>query len=456
MTHNLRLGLIPFFLLLCLVLGGASAAGIWANMLLQLIAVAIILWAILTHRNIAMSGAGRRLIGIFLLMILLIGIQLVPLPPDIWTALPGRQEVVNGFTLLGQPLPWMPISLAPYRTLSSALWLLPAAAVLLGILRLGGFKSAWLAWTIAIVTIISVAIGVLQRADGETSLYFYEITNRGAATGFFSNSNHMATLLVVATPLLTAIYLGGRGRNQSVQRSSGLFVVLAGAMTVVLVGLAVNGSLAGLGLAVPVFAASLLMILARSRKAPLWTIPVIAIFAAASVAVSFSAPFGNNLTNTTATTIQESRYTSFTRSLDAAGEFMPMGSGIGTFPQIYRSREDPAVVTNTYMNHVHSDFIELALETGVAGLILILVFLLWWVGRAIAIWRAEDTDHYARAATIASAAILAHSSVDYPLRTAAISAIFAMCCALMAEPRPRARRGKTAPPEKQARHLSAD
>ena len=48
---------------------------------------------------------------------------LVPLPPELWTALPGRDHVREGYALLGQPLPWMPISLAPFDTVASALWL---------------------------------------------------------------------------------------------------------------------------------------------------------------------------------------------------------------------------------------------------------------------------------------------------------------------------------------------
>jgi hypothetical protein len=50
---------------------------------------------------------------------------------------------------------------------------------------------------------------------------------------------------------------------------------------------------------------------------------------------------------------------------------------------------------------------------------------------------------------------MAHSLVDYPLRTAAISCLFAVCCALMADARPfvrqRDERSRTG-----ARHLSAD
>jgi O-antigen ligase len=174
------------------------------------------------------------------------------------------------------------------------------------------------------------------------------------------------------------------------------------------------------------------------------------------VAVVFSAPLGNNLTSEEARGKEESRYTSFTRTLEAAGAYMPVGSGIGTFQEIYPGREDPAATTRWYMNHVHGDYIELALETGAPGLLVILLFLAWWMRRVFSIWSADDPDYYARAATIASAAILAHSIVDYPLRTAAISALFAMCCALMAEPRARVRQNHKPPPEEQARHLSAD
>jgi len=44
------------------------------------------------------------------------------------------------------------------------------------------------------------------------------------------------------------------------------------------------------------------------------------------------------------------------------------------------------------------------------------------------------------AGAIASSAILLHSVVDYPLRTAAMSSVFAMCLALMLIPRVEVRR----------------
>lgn len=458
MNHHVRLGIVPAYLLLCLLLGGASAAGFWANMALQLLALPLLFWAVTIDRSMPMARPARQIVVVLLLGVALVGLQLVPLPPSLWTALPGRQPVADGFATLGQPLPWLPISLSPHRTIASALWLLPACAVLLGIIRLGSFRASWLAWVLALVTILSVAIGALQIVGGEGSRwYFYRITNYGVTTGFFSNANHMATLLVATIPFLAALYLSARAKGRSAQRTSGLLVILAGTLTVVFVGLAANRSLAGIGLAVPVLAASLLMILSRRRRLPRWTPFLVALLLAGSVAVAFSAPFANNLTGQEARASQESRYTSFTRSLDAAADFLPLGSGIGTFAEIYPTQERPTEITRFYMNHVHSDYIELALETGVPGLLLVLVFLLWWARRAFAIWRAEEADYYARAATIASAAILAHSLVDYPLRTAAIGAVFAMCIALMAEPRARVRQSRRdVDPEKRARHLSAD
>jgi O-antigen ligase len=83
----------------------------------------------------------------------------------------------------------------------------------------------------------------------------------------------------------------------------------------------------------------------------------------------------------------------------------------------------------------HNEYAELALELGFAGVTLILLFLGWWALAVVQAWRTAESRPFARAAAIASAAILVHSIVDFPLRTAAISASFAMCIALLTESR---------------------
>lgn len=453
--HYLRIAIAPAYLLLCLVIGGASAAGIWGNMLLQLLAIPLIAGAVLARPSTPIPTAGRQLFALAFLTVSIVLVQLVPLPPALWSALPGREPVAAGFAALGRQLPWLPLSLAPYKTISSALWLLPGFAMLLAILRLRAFKSGWIAWTVAGVTSASVAIGAMQVAGGEGSRwYFYSVTNYGASTGFFANANHFAGLLVCTLPFLTALYLHARDKGRSMQRASGLLVILVGAAGVVFVGIAVNRSLAGLGLGLIVLPVCVLMILARRNRLPRWLIAAVGVVAVAALAIVFSTPMGNNLTAAQAETFEESRLNSFSRSLEAAGDFAPLGSGIGTFQDVYRSREDPAAASRFYMNHVHNDYIELALETGAPGLIVLLLFLVWWTRRTLAIWRAEEQDPFAVAATVATAAMLAHSLVDYPLRTAGLAALFAACLALMAEPRPAKRVRRETPGG--ARHLSAD
>jgi O-antigen ligase len=112
-----------------------------------------------------------------------------------------------------------------------------------------------------------------------------------------------------------------------------------------------------------------------------------------------------------------------------------LGSGIGSFRRLYPQYEDQAAVTTTFVNHAHNDYLEILLETGIPGLLTLLLFLLWWAGRAVRVARMRAIFPCAWAAVIGSAALLLHSLVDYPLRTAALAAIMAALLALMAQPR---------------------
>ncbi|MBY8823612.1 O-antigen ligase family protein [Sphingomonas colocasiae] len=449
MMRILRLSIVPLYLALCLLLGG-SVRGIWGNALLQLLALPLICVALAVRSETAAPLAARRLLAICCAAIGLVAVQLVPLPPAIWTNIPGRGDIAEGFAMLGQPLPWLPISLAPHGTLGSILWMLPAFAIMLAALRLRSVRASWMAAAMLAVTVAAIAVGALQKSSGyprTSPWYFYEITNFGSATGFFANVNHMASLLLMAMPFLAALLAAVRSRHGSnTKRAQGLTALLAGAGVLVAIGIFTNGSLAGFGLGIPVLAAS--VFIALRLRPRVWHAGVLAILGIAATALVFSSPF-NNLTGDEAGQV-DSRYGSFRTGLIATAEHLPFGSGLGSFVEIYRTHENPSQVTQTYMNHVHNDYIELALELGVPGLALILLFLLWWTGQTIAIWRSPDPLHFARAATVASGEILAHSIVDYPLRTAAISALFGLCVALMALGSVPERKSSRA-----ARHLSA-
>ena len=79
---------------------------------------------------------------------------------------------------------------------------------------------------------------------------------------------------------------------------------------------------------------------------------------------------------------------------------------------------------------------ETVIRAATIYIVLIVLFLMWWVVTVRRTWLTTESGPFARAASIASAAVLAHSLVDFPLRTAAVSAAFGMCLALLADRRP--------------------
>jgi O-antigen ligase len=133
---------------------------------------------------------------------------------------------------------------------------------------------------------------------------------------------------------------------------------------------------------------------------------------------------------------------------------MPLGSGLGTFRPVYKLYEDHDRVTREVVNHAHNEYVELALETGVPGVLVILAFFAWWTRACWRAWKRPEASPYAKAASIASAAILAHSLVDFPARTAALGVCFAMCLALLLERRERPKSDR--PDLRPTRHLALD
>jgi O-antigen ligase len=152
----------------------------------------------------------------------------------------------------------------------------------------------------------------------------------------------------------------------------------------------------------------------------------------------------------TADPLRDARIPFARTTIEAARDFMPFGSGMGTFVPVYALFEKPQdVLTNTFANRAHNDVLEIWLESGAVGLVLLAVFLAWFLARAFAVWgRApygtrEIDAALARAATLIVGLLIAHSCVDYPLRTGAMMAVFAFACALLIAPPSATRRAGT-------------
>ena len=137
--------------------------------------------------------------------------------------------------------------------------------------------------------------------------------------------------------------------------------------------------------------------------------------------------------------LEDARWTIARRTIEAARAYLPFGAGLGAFVPVYATYERPEeALVNAYVNHAHNDFLELYLESGIFGIVLAVSFIAWWGWRSWRLWtRSEGSgvdEPYARAATLIVALLLAHSCVDYPLRTTAMMTYFALACALMVDP----------------------
>jgi O-antigen ligase len=453
-------GLIAIgYLALCLVLGGASAAGAVGNGVLQALAIVIILM-LMWSRRLVLPTEARPLVWIVALFLLWGLISLVPLPPGLWRSLPYRGEIAGGLRLLGLGDPSLPLSLAPTATIASLLWLLPPAATFLLALTLPTDERRRLGGVIVVIAVLSIVLGVVQVLGGSSSpLYFYAITNSGYPVGFFANVNHQTTLILCGFPCAAVIATQFAARSDSSKRSGGLIIAVAFALFLT-AGILLSGSLAGYGLLIPTAFASLLIYrratagaVGAGWKAALGLLIVL------FVGLAFFGPVSQQSLSGKFSANPASRRVLAATTVEAIKDSFPVGTGLGTFSSVYRRYEDPRQASREYANHAHNDYLEVALELGGVGILLVGLFILWWLRRSVAAWRSDLPGmRMAEPAALIIGIVLFHSLVDYPIRTSAIAAVFAVACALLVPPplrQERRRRSRSAEGEP-LKHLEAE
>src|SRR5262245_17066842 len=112
-------------------MGGGTRSGFLSDAILQLLSVLLLLaalWRLADHPD---RGPGRGVLVFCVLVVLAPLVQLIPLPPSVWTQLPNRAVEVESMELAGRELSWMPLSIAPQATALSAIALIVPISVFL-------------------------------------------------------------------------------------------------------------------------------------------------------------------------------------------------------------------------------------------------------------------------------------------------------------------------------------
>ena len=134
-----------------LTLGGGGRIGYFSDVVLQLLAIPLLIVALWMTFEASLTKQMRRALLFCLAIAVVPFVQLIPLPPWLWTALPNRDLSEAAFAILGHDVSWMPISVSPYKTWLSALSLLPPLAIFLGTLLLSYRERRWLSLVILAV-----------------------------------------------------------------------------------------------------------------------------------------------------------------------------------------------------------------------------------------------------------------------------------------------------------------
>jgi len=416
------------FVIFAVVLGGSSVAT--TTYLLYAVSALLIIFLLLRFSWSARISNEPLLQSVCLGYLALVLLHLIPLPPAAWASLPGRETILAGYSLAGEPAPWLPISLDPAGTAGSVFGILPLLCVILLAGRTAQPPAHQVSVAILLLGLVSLLLGFAQAQGGQQPYLFLQEPNFGTASGFFANPNHFATLLLICVPLFAAAFRHLSEDRPTIARFR--FLALAAFCLFVGGGILLTDSLAGLLLLVPTTIASYALLRPNAR----WVIALGALGCVTAalfmvtvdwqqVAASRTS-FGND---------QLDRGGIALTGRNAAEANFPVGTGLGTFRYAYRLFEDPAEVERSYINRAHNEYLDVALEAGLPGMILLALFVLWWAMKAFTLWRPRAPEKiWHRAASVVIGIVLLHSLVDYPARMPAILVIFTFFVLVLVDP----------------------
>ena len=129
----------------------------------------------------------------------------------------------------------------------------------------------------------------------------------------------------------------------------------------------------------------------------------------------------------------EIRVTAFPEVMEMLREAWLLGVGPGSFPAAFEIGEPVSMIAPNYLNHAHNDWLELPVELGIPGLIVLAWFIALAAVYALRMVRSRRMTWGARIAVLAPPAIFAAASVvDYPLRTPSLAVVALLWLAAMA------------------------
>ena len=406
--------------------GGASRADVIGQTIVRATAWAGVIFA-------AVCAARADLRNCMPVALLVLGfvtlpvLQLIPVPHSTWENLPNRDLFISG--LAQSDHVWRPLSISPGATLNALFSLIVPATVLTLASCLNHAERTWLVTLVMLIVVASVFVGLLQFSGSEINSPVINYMS-GSVSGTFANRNHFAVLLAAGC-LISPVW-AFVDRDQAYWRGPiAIGIVLLAALTIL-----ASGSRAGMVVGVlaliigPLTVREELSSLFRFKQRSTLPMTIAAIIIFVFLILIFSIMAGR------ATSIErfavldigdDMRSIGLGSVLDIIRANFPFGAGVGTFDASFRIAEPSGILQIQYFNHAHNDWLELLLETGMFGLVLMAAALSWWIKASLCVWRRSKTglteQSLGRLGSAIILLVLLASVVDYPARTPLFMAI---------------------------------
>lgn len=354
-----------------------------------------------------------------------VALQLIPLPPAMWAALPGRSMFLDAATIAGQPQPWRPLTLSPGLTFNALGSLIVPVATMLLFYATRARAAGLSLIALATATLLAGLWGALQFAGASLGNPFLNDVP-GMVSGPFANRNHLALFLAIGCVVwpVSAMYLRARPAWWAV-----VYVV----NMLFLIVIVATGSRAGIALAVAGYMAAAWLsrryvgaILSRLRKKlrvliAVAAVVLVAVLVLTSLQLGRAVAFDRLLSLGSA---EDLRFRALPTVWAMTISYFPVGIGFGAFDPAFRIWEPNELLQLPYFNHAHNDLIEILLEGGILTALIGAGVIAWAAracARAIRLPPSEERVLAGAGAAILAMVLMA-SIFDYPGRTPLIMA----------------------------------
>ncbi|MCW4463471.1 O-antigen ligase family protein [Sphingomonas sp. BT-65] len=419
---SLPLTLLAVLLGLLWLAGGASRGDATGQVIVRAGAWMVIAVAIFAGPRPALGGI-RPVLILLVATIALPIIQLIPLPPAWWQALPGRDILL----LPGEPPSFRPWTMTPAATRNALASLVVPAATLLLLAQADETARGWLPSILLAMIGSAVLLGLLQFSGAR---FDNPLLNDvpGQVSSIFANRNHFALLLAIGC-LLAPVWAF------STRDAPGWRAPVAGGLILLFVlTILATGSRSGMLLgAIALVIAPILIghhLRRRLKHAPAWVLPAVLCLGLITIGgfvwLSFAADRAESIDRLIhLETNEDMRARALPSVLTMIRAYFPFGSGFGGFDPVFRIHEPLALLKFTYFNQAHNDFLGIALDGGLLALAVLGAAIGWWLIATVRMWRmpASKTITFARLGSATLFLILVASATDYPARTPIIMAL---------------------------------